>query len=391
MSSNHPGEQREALLCKHPYATLSANTKDRERRLDKCQIRTEFQRDIHRIAYSQPFRRLRHKTQVFYLPNNDHICTRLEHSVHVANAARTVARALQLNEDLAEAIGLGHDLGHAPFGHHGEEILSSICRKKDIAEVFHHEVNSLRVIDRLAGFDRVAVPGLNLTWEVRDGIVSHNGEDFTSAKVRPARRIKDLSTIKARRQAGNPSTLEGCIVRMVDKVSYAGRDVEDAIQAGMIVESDIPPEIIAALGSNNGQIVDTLIRDIIASTPNDGDYIAMSQEKFEALNALIKFNYEKIYMRRKVEEYKKQASLALLHLFEIFQSVLDSTGRFQDKTALKEWPEVGILAALDGFVRDLKYIQSDTNGQIVLDFISGFTDRYVLRALEEVFVPKPTA
>ena len=170
-------QNREDELYTHKYAAKSQNSRGRERSLDQDPVRTEYQRDIHRILYSQPFRRLRHKTQVFYSPSNDHICTRLEHAMHVASSARTVARALKLNEDLAEAIGLGHDVGHAPFGHHGEEILSEICKDHGVlSEEFHHEVNSLRIVDRLAQLDREPEVGLALTYEVRDGIVSHNGD-----------------------------------------------------------------------------------------------------------------------------------------------------------------------------------------------------------------------
>jgi len=169
----------EELYYTNPNATLSKNSKGRKINLPSDNYRSEFQRDVHRIIYSQPFRRLRHKTQVFFLPHNDHICTRLEHVIHVSSASRTIARHLGLNEDLTEAIGLGHDLGHAPFGHHGEYVLSQLAKEYHLETIFQHEIQGLRVVDKLAELDRELTAGLNLTFEVRDGIISHCGEDFS--------------------------------------------------------------------------------------------------------------------------------------------------------------------------------------------------------------------
>ena len=290
MSQGKNISDREKLICTHPHAALTRNTRGRYAPLAPENIRNEYQRDVHRIAYSQPFRRLRNKTQVFYLPENDHICTRLEHSLHVANAARTVARALNLNEDLAEAIGLGHDLGHAPFGHHGEFVLGEICKREGIAPDFHHEVNSLRVVDKLAQLDRNPTHGLNLTYEVRDGIVSHNGEDFNQRIIKPFEGDKDLDKIKLRRDAGNAISMEGCIVRLVDKVAYAGRDLEDGIKAKLIDPNLIPKNLRDTLGKENGTIVGTLIKDIVNCSSKSDKYIALSQEKFDALNELLKYN-----------------------------------------------------------------------------------------------------
>ena len=227
--STYKTEDRERYTS--PYATIK--TKGRGEELQPDKFRTDFQRDTHRIIYSQSFRRLRHKTQVFYFPQNDHVSTRLDHVLLVASAARTVARCLGLNEDLAEAIALAHDIGHAPFGHQGEEILSKIIEKnqklKKEMPVFQHEVYGLRVVDKIAKRDREN-PGLNLTFEVRDGIISHCGEDYKSYKLMPSKNVKILENIHNREEAGLPTTMEGCIVRLVDKVAYFGKDIEDALE-----------------------------------------------------------------------------------------------------------------------------------------------------------------
>ncbi len=195
-----------------PGSGARIGTKGRHGDLAPDRIRMDFQRDVHRIIYSQAFRRLRHKTQVFFFPRNDHVCTRMEHVLHVASAARMVARSLGLNEDLAEAIGLGHDIGHAPFGHEGEEILTGIIAKDKALHAvmpgFSHKINGLRVVDKIAKLDREP-PGLKLTWEVRDGIVSHCGEDRSTRTLKPYRGDKDLDNIKRREDAGNPTTHRG--------------------------------------------------------------------------------------------------------------------------------------------------------------------------------------
>jgi len=228
-------KRAERELFSNEFAAIG--TKGRKIQQAPDDFRTEFQRDVHRIIYSQSFRRLRHKAQVFYFPQNDHVSTRMDHVRFVASAARTVARCLGLNEDLAEAIGLAHDIGHPPFGHQGEEFLTQIFDEnkvlKDLMPKFSHEVYGLRVVDYIAKRDREK-PGLNLTWEVRDGIISHCGEDYKTYELSPDNKDKDLDKIKTRVQAGNPATLEGCIVRLIDKIAYAGKDVEDAIEAGII-------------------------------------------------------------------------------------------------------------------------------------------------------------
>jgi dGTPase len=377
----------ENIIYTSPLATLSSNSKGRISSLDPCSYRTEFQRDIHRIIYSQPFRRLRHKTQVFFLPNNDHICTRMEHVLHVSSASRTVARHLRLNEDLAEAIGLGHDLGHAPFGHHGEHVLNEIAKRTGVAHSFQHEIHGLRVVDTLAELDREPNTGLNLTFEIRDGIISHCGEDFNSTNaVRPHDGIKDLSTINDRKTCGMPTTYEGCIVRVVDRITYAGRDIEDAIVAGLIDPKSIPAHIVKELGHNNGEIIGRLLEDLIEhSRKNEGE-IGLSKEKHEALVDLIKFNYENIYKCSAVDKFKKQATLALEELFSRLVSDLEKTERLTAGVA--ELPDASIYRVLGNFIQKIGYNGSEKNELIVLDFISGMTDNYVVKCLDEVFVPK---
>lgn len=374
----------EKSLYTHPLATLSRNSRGRLTALKSDVYRTEFQRDIHRVIYSQPFRRLRHKTQVFFLPQNDHICTRMEHVLHVASASRTVARHLKLNEDLAEAIGLAHDLGHAPFGHHGDDVLKSLSENSRLGISFQHEIHGLRVVDKLAELDREDSPGLNLTFEVRDGIISHCGEDPSREAV-PHQGEKDLDGIQNRKDAGHPCTMEGCIVRIVDKIAYAGRDVEDALVAELIKEEDIPKAIVKELGQNNGEIVGRLLEDVIAYSKKASDRIAMSREKHEALTALIKFNKDSIYCQADVERFKKQATRALEELYSRLVDDLEKSHRLRNTSNL---PDASIYDTLGRFINKIRYDEATPNSLIVLDFISGMTDNYVIQCLNELFVPK---
>lgn len=375
----------ERLIYKNPGAALSENTRGRVKDLPRDGYRTEYQRDIHRIIYSQSFRRLRHKTQVFFLPNNDHICTRLEHVLHVASASRTVARHLQVNEDLTEAIGLGHDLGHAPFGHHGEHVLKDLSVKYGLGLNFEHEVHGLRVVDRLAELDREPDAGLNLTFEVRDGIISHCGESFLR-EIAPHVGAKNLESILTRNNAGMPVTLEGCIVRVVDKIAYAGRDVEDAIAAKLLKEEDIPKSIVSVLGVNNGEIVGRLLEDLIDYSKKNPGRIGFTEEKHEALNELIRWNYKNIYLHEEVDKYKKQATRALEELFSKLSDDLDKTNRL--KSNRLTLPDAEVYNIFEKFIEKVKYEDSEPNEKIVLDFISGMTDNFVVRCLDQIFVPK---
>jgi len=375
----------EKAIYTNPNATLESNSLGRKKYLDADNYRTEFQRDVNRIIYCQPFRRLRHKTQVFFLAHNDHICTRLEHSLYVASASRVIARHLNLNEDLVEAIGLGHDLGHAPFGHHGEDVLREISEKHGLIP-FKHEIHSLRVVDRLAELDRGQASGLNLMYEVRDGILSHCGEDFKSSFIKPSKKEKKLEEITRLGDVGMPSTMEGAIVRLTDKIAYAGRDLEDGLLASLIKESDIPKDIAKYLGNNNGEIVGTLTKDLIDFSTVHKDRIGFSNNIFHLLNKLLQFNYENIYLSPAVKKDKPQATNAITDLFEHLLEDLAKSERLQDMTIFPE--NVTVYKVFKKFIANIGYSEQDLDAQIVIDFISGFTDNFVLNCLEDIFVPK---
>lgn len=380
----------EAELFPSRYATIIS--RGRKNSQEKDLFRTEFQRDVHRIIYSQSFRRLRHKTQVFYFPQNDHVSTRMDHVRFVASAARTVARCLKLNEDLAEAIGLAHDIGHAPFGHQGEEFLSVACRKYSTLEklmpTFSHEIYGLRVVDFIAKRDSEK-PGLNLTWEVRDGIISHWGEDFTTCKLEPGNKQKDLDKIRTREDAGNPATLEGCIVRLIDKIAYVGKDIEDAIEAGIIKKNDVPDNFKQALGTTNGKIIGTFLESIIKESYNK-NYIAISSELGDLLHDLIKFNGQKIYHSKQAEGYKTQANKTIGYLFDDLLNEITKTNRFEGNPYKNNSIPV-VYKVFQNFVcKDMRDIyESKTPDElIVLDFVAGMTDNFAIRSLSDVFIPK---
>lgn len=325
----------ERELFPSPHATIG--TRGRRKPQDEDDFRTDFQRDVHRIIYSQSFRCLRHKTQVFYFPQNDHVSTRMDHVRFVASAARTVARCLGLNEDLAEAIGLAHDIGHAPFGHQGEKFLTDIIirypRLRRLMPEFSHEVYGLRVVDCIAKRDRER-PGLNLTWEVRDGIVSHCGEDFATCKLIPTSKKKPLERIRTCKEAGSPGTLEGCIVRLIDKIAYAGKDVEDALEAGVIREQQVPAKFKRRLGTTNGKIIGTFIEDMVRNS-HGKDYIAVSTGLGELLHELIQFNDKYIYRSEQAEGYKTQAGKMIGYLFDDLVRELRRTHCFTSDICLR--------------------------------------------------------
>jgi dGTPase len=250
-----------------PLAVRSYESRGREHAEEECRLRTPFQRDRDRIVHSKAFRRLRHKTQVFVDPEGDHFRTRLTHTLETAGIARGVGRALRLNEDLVEAIGLGHDLGHPPFGHAGEQALDEVVRERG-GPGFRHNEHSLRVVERLEREGR----GLNLTWEVRDGILKHTG---------PA----------------EPETLEGKIVRVVDRVAYINHDIDDAIRAGLLRPEDLPHDEIAILGNTGSRRIDTLVHDLVETSAAAGD-IAQSDEVGSAMLSLRSFMFERVYLEQ---------------------------------------------------------------------------------------------
>jgi dGTPase len=250
-----------------PLAVRSYESRGREHAEEECRLRTPFQRDRDRIVHSKAFRRLRHKTQVFVDPEGDHFRTRLTHTLETAGIARGVGRALRLNEDLVEAIGLGHDLGHPPFGHAGEQALDEVVRERG-GTGFRHNEHSLRVVEKLEREGR----GLNLTWEVRDGILKHTG---------PA----------------EPETLEGKIVRVVDRVAYINHDIDDAIRAGILRPEDLPHDEIANLGDTGSRRIDTLVHDLVETSAAAGD-IAQSDEVGGAMLSLRSFMFERVYLEQ---------------------------------------------------------------------------------------------
>lgn len=378
-----PRVRKEALenLQLSPYASRAAQSRGRVLPEPECPVRTVFERDVGRILYSLPFRRLRHKTQVFFNPQNDHICTRMEHVLYVSYLAETIGSSLGLNTTLIRAIALGHDLGHPPFGHTGEEVLDRLIRKwrngdterqVDSDVGFQHELHSLRVIDVLSehrdGF------GLNLTFEVRDGIASHCGEKWGERCLIPDRhkRLDDL--MKSALEHAMPSTLEGCVVRICDRIAYAGRDVEDASRSGLLTFSDLPSDIVSTLGRNNQEITNTLVRDVI--TESDGrDCIVMSEEAGEALQALIEISVQRIYRAPKAKRYERQVSNVLEGLFEYYIDLAIS-GNCDD---------TGAAAKAFFNYRDRHPEKNADPVTVVTDYIAGMTDPYANRMFAAIY------
>lgn len=323
----------------HPLACLSSKSRGRRRKEKEDTIRTCFQRDRDRIIHSKSFRRLKHKTQVFLAPKGDHYRTRLTHTLEVSQIARTIARALRVNEDLTEAIALGHDLGHTPFGHAGEDILREIYPGG-----FEHYKQSLRVVDSLERKGR----GLNLTHEVRNGIVEHSkgkGEILASGK--------------------KSGTLEGRIVRISDIIAYVNHDLDDAIRAGVLKRSGIPSDIFKA-GDTHSKRIDTMVKDVISCTVSAGlREIAMSEELLEVTYAMRDFLYEKVYEGEASKSEFKKARKILLDLHDHFMEHPDEIS--------------------NEFSREM----SSKKERMVCDFIAGMTDRFALATYEQIFLPQP--
>ena len=315
-----------------PYAQKSAETKGRARTEAPCEFRTDFQRDRDRVIYSNSFKRLKNKTQVFFAPEGDHYITRLTHTLDVAQISRSIARALSLNEDLAEAIALGHDLGHTPFGHVGERVLDKLCPFG-----FEHNVQSLRVVDYIEKDGR----GLNLTQEVRDGILQH-------------------------KSTGHPATLEGVAVSLADRIAYINHDIEDAIRAGILQESDLPQRAVETLGHATRERINTAITDIYThSVGTDG--VRMSDEVAKATFELRTFMFKNIYALTN-KSMQDRAERMLTAMYEYF---LMHTDRLP-----KQYLKLG---------------ESAPKEQIVCDYLSGMTDRYAINVFESLFIPETFA
>lgn len=349
----------------------------------KHPIRGEYFRDQTAIIHSMPFRRLKHKTQVFFTPENDHVCTRIEHVMHVATIAATICKGLnnngwQLEPDLAFAIGLGHDIGHAPFGHAGEKVLSNLLGKE---QNFFHEINSYRVVEKLANYGK----GLNLTYAVKDGIICHNGE-VDEKSLKPTGRIKNLNNIKNKKVI--PSTFEGCITRFSDKIAYLGRDIEDAITAGFIKLKDIPASMRKSLGSRNGEIIDTLVRDVI-ETSIKKDEISFSDKNFELFKKLKEFNYDFIYYHNEINHYKEYGNHIIKTLFEYLHTLFNKYG-IDYKAYFKSKKRIDQLFGNYLKKMDLFYKEESYKANIIItDYISGMTDNFALECMKEITIPKP--
>jgi len=308
-----------------PYACLSKNTKGRAEPIEPCPLRTAFQRDRDRIIHSKSFRRLKAKTQVFLSPEGDHYRSRLTHTLEVSQVARTLARALRLNEDLAEAIALGHDLGHTPFGHIGERALDEL-----MPEGFRHNEQSLRVVDNLEG--------LNLTHEVRDGIICHSG-------------------------AVKPETLEGLCVSRADRIAYINHDIDDALRAGVLKKFELPKDCLRILGQSHGQRINTMIMDIV-NTSFLKNEVNMSEPVAQATDALRDFLFERVYRDKWRESEEEKCHHVMRKLFTYY---------CEHPT---EMPlEYVTIVYKDGVARG------------VCDFLACMTDRYALRQYEKLFIP----
>lgn len=320
--------ERESLS---KYATLSENSKGRLRPEEECDIRPVFQRDRDRILHSKSFRRLKDKTQVFLTPEGDHYRTRLTHTLEVSQNARTIAKALRLNEELVEAIALGHDLGHTPFGHAGERALNRVCPGG-----FQHNVQSVRTVDVLEKDGE----GLNLTMEVRDGILNHQTSSM-------------------------PSTLEGKIVRLSDKIAYIHHDMDDAIRGHILRDSDVPREIGEVIGYTTRERLDCFIHDIVNNSFDQPD-IRMSPEVASAMKQMRKFMFERVYQSpvAKAEEHKAETLIETL--FEYFVKNKD------------KMPQE-FLFLID---------RGDSVEQVVCDYIGAMTDHFAIALYEEIFIPK---
>ena len=327
-------EQTEELEFKifSPYAAFSRNTRGRDRAEEPCDIRTDYQRDRDRILHSKSFRRLKQKTQVFLIPEGDHYRTRMTHTLEVSQLSRTIAKALRLNEDLVDASALGHDLGHTPFGHAGERALNEVCPLG-----FAHYEQSVRVVELLEKKGE----GLNLTWEVRDGIRNH-------------------------RTAGMPATLEGQIVRYCDKIAYINHDIDDAERAGILSESDIPEESRRIMGDTTRKRLNTLIHDVVRNSEGQSR-IVMSEQMESAMKYLRAFMFQHVYRNNRA---KSEETKAVRMLQELYRFYIANPDRLPDE------------------YQYLMNEKGEAKERVVCDYIAGMTDSYSIHVYKELFVPK---
>ena len=344
-------EQTEAWEKEYlsPYACLSSESRGRAKYEKPCPIRTKFQRDRDRIVYSNAFRRLKHKTQVFLSPLGDHYRTRLTHTLEVSEIARTIARALRLNEDLTETIALGHDLGHTPFGHGGEVVLKEIY-----SEDFSHREQSVRVVDVLENQGR----GLNLTFEVRDGILKHS---------------KGYGSVVPQEPNEMPATVEGRVVRFADIMAYLNHDLDDAMRSGVIRRKDVPKECTEHLGHSHSERVRTMINDLVKSTRiEDGQMLlGVSESVSEGMATLRQFLYDNVY---RSDQVHNQFVKAKKILSELYYYLLENKPILEKELKKLE---------MGSFPPDT------AQERTVCDFVASITDRYALNLYEEIFFPTP--
>ncbi len=381
--------EAERVRFTHPFAFLSADSRGRRHPEVPDTIRTPFERDGHRILHAKPFRRLRNKTQVFFSPENDHITTRMDHSLYVATISRTICRALRLNDDLAYAIALGHDLGHAPFGHSGEKVLEELLNRRRAAEAqleYTHEAQSLRVVDQLSAVSGRDFPGLNLCYEIRDGIRCHCGESTEQhISPRPASDERDPADLSGRGTL--PITVEGCVVRMADRIAYLGRDYEDAQTALGDHLPTLPRDVMEVLGQDNREIINTLVQDVIACNQQRPGEVGFSERVHEAALLLRDFNYQHIYYDQRLEEYREKADSILECIFEVMhRHLLEEPPERWGETA----PSSPLhMAKLARFVSGAGYAQMPEAPRVVVDFISMMTDGYAFKVFESIVLPQP--
>jgi len=350
-SIRHQLEEQEKVTLS-PHACLSSASRGRlHDEADTCDLRTVFQRDRDRIIHSKTFRRLKHKTQVFLSPAGDHYRTRLTHVLEVSQIARTIAVCLRLNEYLTEAIALGHDLGHTPFGHAGEFSLNQLHPGG-----FKHYRQSLRVVDFLEDHGR----GLNLTWEVRNGILKHS---------------KGYREILPEDTSELPATLEGQVVRVADIMAYVNHDMDDALRAGMIRESDLPPHLRRVVGDNSSRRIDAMVRDLVSATVAvDDGRLHLSSLMNDTITELRAFLYENVYRNQRVHNEFEKAQRIIRDLYAFFLE------HEFPRHGLEEWPR------LPG---ERNQEEEQRRHRQVCDFIAGMTDRYALDLYSRIFIPRP--
>ena len=358
-----------------PYATK--NSAAIRKRSSKDDIRLPFSIDRDRIIYSGAYRRSAGKTQVYYFSSltDEQITNRIVHTQYVSQIARTIGRSLSLNLDLIEAAALGHDLGHTPFGHDGEIFLSNECEKHGIGK-FHHNIHSLYIVDKFSYKGK----GMNLTFQTRDAIISHDGEIHQN-KLKPQinKTEKDIESYRSSMKSSkyhkiSPMTMEGCVIRISDTIAYIGTDIEDAIHLNLIKRSELPKNVVDILGNNNGKIIDTLVKDITMSSYGK-PYIEFSAEIGNALKDLKAFNYKKIYRNEKLKRERKKIEKGFEILFETYLEDLATQNK--DSDIYKHFLNS----------KNSEYKDSISDTEKVKDFIASMTDRYFKFQLEKIIIP----